>query len=506
MGAASVGRRRVGAVIAAALVALLLAGAVGAPPSSAQQTTPEPLAFGAYAKPRNGQSERQAVEALEAQIGRKLAVVRVFETWDQPFPDSYHTWLKDSAHPMILSVKPYRSNGTRVTWASIATAAPGSQVDNEIRSWARRIKAYGVPVHVTLNHEPESSSNPGTNLEFIAAWRHWVDVFREEGVTNAKFMWIMTDYSFFVSTTDRRYAPKWYPGDAWVDSIATDPYNWHTCRPGINNSWKSLQQIIEPFRAFGALHPDKPLWLAEFASTEDAAVAGRKAAWIDGARALFKQPGWEQFQGVLYFNSTHTQSGQTVCYWFTDTTAGSLASYKAMALDPFYAGTAFGGAPPPTTTTTTTTTTTLPGGKDALLVVGSTTLNAGDTAARNRLVAAGYNVRVLDDRRGLTQRRRGRGRGLLQRVVVHRGRYLPPDPRAGAGLQAVDLREHGSGRHLRVGQRHVGQHCEPGQPTGGGTERHGAHHHHQRSGRVRHPGGLRRGGRHRLGPGHPLRL
>ncbi len=48
---------------------------LGAPPSSAQQTTPEPLAFGAYAKPRNGQSERQAVEALEAQIGRKLAVV-----------------------------------------------------------------------------------------------------------------------------------------------------------------------------------------------------------------------------------------------------------------------------------------------------------------------------------------------------------------------------------------------------------------------------------------------
>ena len=108
MGEVSVRQRRVGAVIAAALVAVLLAGAVGAPPSSAQQTTPEPLAFGAYAKPRNGQSERQAVEALEAQIGRKLAVVRVFETWDQPFPDSYHTWLKDSAHPMILSVKPYR--------------------------------------------------------------------------------------------------------------------------------------------------------------------------------------------------------------------------------------------------------------------------------------------------------------------------------------------------------------------------------------------------------------
>ncbi|MBI5088423.1 MAG: hypothetical protein HZB15_06050 [Actinobacteria bacterium] len=385
-------KRLVAAILAVAFVGGAVMSGVGSTPNTASAATAGPIAFGAYAKPRHGQSERQAVEAFEAQAGRKLEVVRVFETWDQAFPDSYHTWLKSSGHSLVLSVKATRTNGSRVTWSSIANAAPGSQVYNDVVMWAQRVKNFGVPIYVTLSHEPEagSSTSNGTNTDFIAAWRKWVDIFRAQGVTNAKYMWIMTDYSFFVSTSDRRYAPKWYPGDAWVDSMGTDAYNWYTCRPGTANAWKSLQQIIEPFRAFGAQHPDKDLWLTEFASVEDPARAGRKATWMDEARALFQKPGWEQFEGILYFNATYVQSGQTVCLWYTDTTAGSLASYKGMALDPFFAGPAFNGTTPTTTTT--------PGtGNGALLVVGSTTWNAGDTAARNRLVANGYTVRVLDD-------------------------------------------------------------------------------------------------------------
>jgi hypothetical protein len=414
------------------VVAITLAGAA-ATTSAADETTPQPLAFGAYAQRRAGQSERAAVEALEAQIGRSLEVVRVFETWEQQFPDSYHTWLRDSGHSIILSIKPRRSNGSTVSWSSIANATPGSPVDLEIRSWARRIKNYGVPLQVTLHHEPESGNN-GLASDYIAAWRHWVDVFREEGVTNADFMWILTSYAFRVSPSDRRYAPEWYPGDAWVDAIAADAYNWYSCRDGINTAWKSLEQLIEPVRAFGALHPDKSLWLAEYASAQDPARPDRRGEWIDDVRELFKQPGWEQFDGILYFNT----DGRGDCVWFTDGDAGTLERFRAMAQDPFYAGPAFeeGQATTtsststttssttttvePTTTTTTTTTveptttsttttttitttvepttTTTESRRDsALLVVGSTTLNAGDLAARDRLTAAGYTVHVLDD-------------------------------------------------------------------------------------------------------------
>ena len=93
----------------------------------------------------------------------------------------------------------------------------------------------------------------------------------DRGVTNAKFIWIMTDYAFWVGSQARNDATKWFPGDAYLDAMGVDAYNWYNCRTGISTAWKSLEQIIQPFRDFGANHPDKELWLTEWASTEDPA-------------------------------------------------------------------------------------------------------------------------------------------------------------------------------------------------------------------------------------------
>lgn len=314
--------------------------------SAAEDTT---LSFGAFARPQGSQTQLQATAALEAQIGRKLDTVRVFETWDQAFPDSFHTWLREGERTLIMSVKPVRANGTKITWNTLATAAAGSQVDTEMRSWARRVRDFGAPIYITLHHEPEAGANTdyGTAAGFIAAWRRWVEVFRAEGATNAHFMWITTDYGHWVPTTDRRYAPKWYPGDAWVDAMAIDAYNWHVCRPNQDNAWKSLAQIIDPFRAFGALHPTKELWLAEWASWEDPSVAGRKAQWFDQARVLFAQPAYSQFVGINYFHAQATNTSFPDCVWRVDTSASSLASFAAMAEDPFWSGRIFGEPAPP---------------------------------------------------------------------------------------------------------------------------------------------------------------
>lgn len=124
-----------------------------------------------------------------------------------------------------------------------------------------------------FHHEPEAAVNlgNGTAGDFIAAWRKVVTVLRQQGVTNAEYVWTMTDYSFWVQ--DRRRASLWYPGDAYVDHLGADAYNWYRCRPGVNTPWWSLQQIIEPFRQFGQAHPTKGLMLPEWASAEDPAPA-----------------------------------------------------------------------------------------------------------------------------------------------------------------------------------------------------------------------------------------
>jgi PKD repeat protein len=329
-----------------AVVTSLTTVAISQAPVRAEDP-PRSLVFGAYAHPRPGQSSQAAVLELESQLGRKLEVVRDFHLWEDPFPDAFDQFLEDGGRTPMISVRPRRANGTIITWLEIANAAPDSKVDLEIRSWARRVREFGSPIYVTFHHEPETAINTayGTPADYIAAWRRWVDVFREEGVDNARFMWIMTDYSMAVTATARNYAPKWYPGDDWVDSMGTDAYNWHKCRPTAQIPWQSLETIADYFRRFGALHPTKPLWLTEWASVDDPAVTDRRVTWFNDARALFSRPAYGQFAGVSYFN--YSAAGDP-CAWRVDATASILASFAAMGTDPLYSGDGdFPMGPPP---------------------------------------------------------------------------------------------------------------------------------------------------------------
>ena len=222
----------------------------------------------------------------------------------------------------------------------IADAAPGSPIHQQIVTWAQRVRDLDVPVWFSFNHEPEFVGNTpnGTDQDFIDAWRRVHAEFVANGVTNAEFVWIMTDYSFDVPSTDRRHAPKWYPGDDVVSHIAADAYNWSDCRDGVFNPWRSLEEIIDPLRQFGASHPDKGVLLAEWASTES---GGDKAAWIDDASELFMQPGWDQFIAVSHFNDIDPASPN--CSWPIDSSPSSLEAIRDMGSLAFYGG---GGAPP----------------------------------------------------------------------------------------------------------------------------------------------------------------
>jgi len=326
-------------VLAVAGVITLTLSAAQAPPASG---TPDGMLFGAYTGPRTGESDRAAVLRGEATAGREFDVVREFLSWDSAFPDSFHTWLRDTGRTMLLSVKSRRANGQTIRWQSIIDAQPGSALYGDIERWADRIRSYGVPIYFTFNHEPESgaSSDMGEAPQFIAAWRKIHGIFQQRGVTNAKFMWIMTDYAFWVGSQARNHGPDWFPGEDYMDAMGIDAYNWFTCRTGINTAWKPLEQIVRPFRDFGAQYPDEELWLTEWAGTEDPARPGRKAQWYAEAQALFKRSDYAQFHGISYFDTR----GQGVCQWFPDSSESAAAAFRALGTDPFYGG---AGVPPP---------------------------------------------------------------------------------------------------------------------------------------------------------------
>src|SRR4029453_3634080 len=85
------------------------------------------------------------------------------------------------------------------------------------------------------------------------------------------------------------------------------------------------------FHAFGAAH-HKPMMLAEWAGREDPADPGHKATWIDEASTQLKK--CADIVGVMYFDADKG------CARWVDTSASSLASFRAMAADPYF-------SPPP---------------------------------------------------------------------------------------------------------------------------------------------------------------
>lgn len=320
----------------ALVLAILVAGGiVAAAPSAPALPVVHRVFLGAYPGTHDGESRRHAVLAFERRIGRKLDVVRVYDRWNSAFPTRYERWLRGTGRRIFLSVAARRQDGSVVPWRAIANAGPGSAIQATLLRWARRIARFHVPLFFTFQHEPELARNTanGSADDFKAAWRRVVEMLRGAGATNAELVWTMTDASF-AGTGSR--ATAWYPGDDYVDDIGADAYNWFGCRRGIQDSWKSFQELADPLRHFGLLHPGKGLMLPEWASQEDGAAPARKAAWIASADATLKDPGWGQFRAVLYWNAM--DGGYPDCRFPLDSSATAQAAFAAVGADPTFGG------------------------------------------------------------------------------------------------------------------------------------------------------------------------
>jgi hypothetical protein len=334
-------RRLVTTGLAVALAALTAATSTAAPSGAATRATTGVITFGAYPAIRDGAtSAQQATINLQTVLGRQLNLIRVYDKWDSAFPNSYITWLKTTGHTPILSIKALYVSGGQVPLADIAKATsqnPSNPLYQQMVTWATRIKAYGAPIYITLQHEPELSGN-GTAADFKAAWINFVSIMRAQNVTNAKYVYIVAAPHYWKQFAGKREdARLWYPGNNYVDVLAVDAFNLYCFRPGKTTPvrpWQSLQTIITDFKNFGAT-TGKPLFLTEFGTPEDLAVPGRKAQWISDAEKLLQQPGWGQFKAALYWNSTNNVAAPG-CDFAATTSSSSIAALRQLGADPYF--------------------------------------------------------------------------------------------------------------------------------------------------------------------------
>jgi len=150
--------------------------------------------------------------------------------------------------------------------------------DTYIDMFASKIKSYNGTVIMRIFHEFEGdwycwslTENNKDASKYIAAYRHVVDRFRNVGAYNVQWMWC-------VNAEPKPYAAyNWiiscYPGDSYVDIVATDIYNHPDY--GIP-PWRSFRYtLVESYYYLNKYLPQKPLYICEVGCRER--VSGENA-------------------------------------------------------------------------------------------------------------------------------------------------------------------------------------------------------------------------------------
>ena len=304
-----IGRAAAGSLVIVALLALAIdpwPSAAAAPETSAPATG---ALLGAWVMQRNTATHYDSVVAFEELIGRRLAISHHYRAWDNRFWGEEALDVAAGRIPLI----------TWGDWGSTpARDIAAGMHDGLITEKADAIEALGGAV--LLRWAPEMASGQYGNADdYIAAWRRIHDLFDARGASNVEWVWCPTAWSFRNAT-----APAYYPGDAYVDWVCADGYNWYP-----HGEWKSFDEIFRWFYEWGSQR-GKPLMIAEIGLMEDAARSDRKAAWIrDLVPELKARP---NLKALVYF---HARSPKGYEFW-ADTSTGSLAAFRGIAGDAYF--------------------------------------------------------------------------------------------------------------------------------------------------------------------------
>jgi hypothetical protein len=271
--------------------------------------------LGLWAKPRGGSHDKAAQQArwrhLEAAAGRTFDVGHSFYAWRDPFPTWREPWHLVSGRIPLISW-----NGT------FTSEIAEGEHDALIRERADAVKALGAPVFLRWFWEMDGRKKAHwaqTPTDYIAAWHHIREIFAERGADNAVWVWCPNASAF---ASDE--AARWYPGDAYVDWVCGDGYNWAPGRAG--DEWESLSEVFAAFHAWG-MAQGKPMMIGETGVQER--DPGEKPAWFAQALAQLQTDLLPGIAAVVYFDSN------TPHPWWVDSTPESLAAFTAIADDPY---------------------------------------------------------------------------------------------------------------------------------------------------------------------------
>jgi hypothetical protein len=275
-------------------------------------------------------------DLFEQHAGKKVSLLPLGSAWWRCENGCGYKSL--AYYQSVMEVVRNRGAIPLFTWSSTASGDanhPDSEFqladiargdhDAFLQQFATDAKAYGHPFFLRFDWEMNGSWYPWSEQtngnrpgEYAAMWRHVHDIFTQVGATNVTWVWCPnTDYAGATALAGL------YPGDAYVDWMCLDGYNFGT-NPLQPVAWRTFTQVVKAtYDQLVQLAPARPIMIGETASTE---IGGSKSVWITETLTA-ELPAFARIRAVTWFNwNIYENGGQRD--WAIETSASAQDAFK----------------------------------------------------------------------------------------------------------------------------------------------------------------------------------
>lgn len=258
-----------------------------------------------------------------------------FQSWySEPMPTrALQEDQKVGVHAEMITWEPWRSppiGSPRKTQGEVQPGYTNRDIargrwDGYIIRWARAVARFPqIRVYIRFAHEMNGNWYPWSRnpRAYVAAWRHIVKIFRQQGAANARFVWSGSWGQGPPDAAWRRNLMKYWPGGSYVQIIGTSMINFgglHTHPVGV------YKQRIELLHHL--LH--KPVMLTEVNTDQQGRVA-----WMLHLASYAAHVSW--LRGVVWsqapsYGAANMQVGNMQWQIWQDTSPQALQAFRELA-------------------------------------------------------------------------------------------------------------------------------------------------------------------------------
>ena len=214
------------------------------------------------------------MESLSAAAGVQLNIALYYSGWYEKFQSAFAILAKENGAAPFIQIDPSDVN---------LSAIVAGRYDTYLETIATDVASYGAMtgqgVIIGFGHEMNGFWYPWgyrhtSPAVFVGAWRHIVNVFRQQGADDVTWLWTVN----IIDTPGGIPSPaRWWPGSSYVTWVGIDGYY-------LKPTWTFASLFGPTIKAVRALTLD-PILIGETGAAPAAGKPAKIADLFAGVRA-----------------------------------------------------------------------------------------------------------------------------------------------------------------------------------------------------------------------------